>query len=60
MGSTPHAHAQADVKTLQEQGVIAMIGVFINSFAVITVKTIRKLIDKLEFYEEITYQKGME
>ena len=37
MGSTPHAHAQADVKTPQEQGVIAMIGVFINSFAVFTV-----------------------
>ena len=28
MGSTPHAHAQANVATPHEQGVVAMIGVF--------------------------------
>ena len=37
MGSTPHAHAQADVKTAHEQGVSAMIGVFFDTFVVLTV-----------------------
>ncbi len=37
MGSTPHAHAQADVKTPHEQGVVAMIGVFIDTFIVLTI-----------------------
>ncbi|MBE6553654.1 MAG: sodium:alanine symporter family protein [Ruminococcaceae bacterium] len=37
MGSTPHAHAQADVKTAHEQGVVAMIGVFIDTFVVLTI-----------------------
>ncbi len=36
MGSTPHAHAQANVKTAHEQGVAAMISVFIDTFVVIT------------------------
>ena len=36
MGSTPHAHAQANVKTPHEQGVTAMIGVFIDTFVVLT------------------------
>ena len=36
MGSTPHAHAQANVKTPHEQGVAAMIGVFIDTFIVLT------------------------
>lgn len=36
MGSTPHAHAQAKVKTPHEQGVVAMIGVFIDTFIVLT------------------------
>ncbi|MBR6727595.1 MAG: alanine:cation symporter family protein [Clostridia bacterium] len=36
MGSTPHAHAQANVKTPHEQGVSAMIGVFIDTFVVLT------------------------
>ena len=36
MGSTPHAHAQANVKTPHEQGVVAMIGVFIDTFVVLT------------------------
>ena len=37
MGSTPHAHAQAEVKEPHEQGVIAMAGVFIDTFVVLTV-----------------------
>ncbi|MBQ2774107.1 MAG: sodium:alanine symporter family protein [Clostridia bacterium] len=37
MGSTPHAHAQANVKTAHEQGTTAMIGVFIDTFIVLTV-----------------------
>ncbi len=36
MGSTPHAHAMANVKTPHEQGVTAMIGVFIDTFLVLT------------------------
>ena len=36
MGSTPHAHALAKVKKPQEQGVIAMMGVFIDTFIVLT------------------------
>ena len=36
MGSTPHAHALAKVKKPQEQGVIAMMGVFIDTFVVLT------------------------
>lgn len=36
MGSTPHAHAMADTKTPHEQGVVAMIGVFIDTFVVLT------------------------
>ena len=36
MGSTPHAHAQANVKTPHDQGVVAMIGVFIDTFVVLT------------------------
>ena len=37
MGSTPHAHAMANVKTPHEQGVVAMIGVFIDTFVVLTI-----------------------
>lgn len=36
MGSTPHAHALANVKTPHEQGVVAMVGVFIDTFVVLT------------------------
>ena len=36
MGSTPHAHALAKVKRPQEQGSIAIIGVFIDTFVVLT------------------------
>ena len=40
MGSTPHAHAQANVKTPHEQGVVAMIGVFIDTFVVLTLNAL--------------------
>lgn len=36
MGSTPHAHALAKVKRPQDQGVIAMMGVFIDTFVILT------------------------
>ena len=36
MGSTPHAHALANVKNPHEQGTVAMIGVFIDTFVVLT------------------------
>ena len=36
MGSTPHAHAMAKVVKPQDQGVVAMIGVFIDTFIVLT------------------------
>ena len=36
MGSTPHAHAMANVKTPHQQGIVAMVGVFIDTFVVLT------------------------
>ncbi len=36
MGSTPHAHALANVDTAHQQGVSAMIGVFFDTFVVLT------------------------
>lgn len=36
MGSTPHAHAMAKVKHPCDQGVVAIIGVFIDTFVVLT------------------------
>ncbi len=36
MGSTPHAHAQANVEKPHDQGVVAMVGVFIDTFIVLT------------------------
>ena len=35
MGSTPHAHARATSKTPHEQGLIAMVGVFLDTFIVL-------------------------
>lgn len=35
MGSTPHAHAIANVKKPHDQGVIAMMGVFVDTFVVL-------------------------
>ena len=37
MGSTPHAHALANVEKPHDQGVVAMIGVFIDTFVVLTI-----------------------
>ena len=36
MGSTPHAHAMAQVEKPHDQGVVDMIGVFIDTFIVLT------------------------
>lgn len=36
MGSTPHAHATAKVNHPSEQGIIAMMGVFIDTFIILT------------------------
>lgn len=36
MGSTPHAHALANVKSPHEQGTVAMIGVFIDTAIILT------------------------
>ena len=40
MGSTPHAHAQANVANPHDQGVVAMIGVFIDTFVVLTLNAL--------------------
>ena len=40
MGSTPHAHALAQVKTPHEQGTVAMAGVFIDTFVVLTLNAL--------------------
>ena len=40
MGSTPHAHALAHVKTPHDQGVVAMIGVFVDTFVVLTLNAL--------------------
>ena len=44
MGSTPHAHAQANVKDPHEQGTVAMIGVFIDTFVVLTITALTVVI----------------
>ena len=36
MGSTPHAHALAQVEKPQDQGVVAMMGVFFDTFVILT------------------------
>ena len=40
MGSTPHAHALAKVEKPHDQGVVAMIGVFIDTFIVLTMTAV--------------------
>lgn len=40
MGSTPHAHALAHVEHAHEQGCVAMIGVFIDTFVVLTLNAL--------------------
>ncbi len=37
MGSTPHAHAMANVEKPHDQGVVAMIGLFFDTFVVLTI-----------------------
>ena len=40
MGSTPHAHALANVKDPHEQGTVAMAGVFIDTFVVLSLNAL--------------------
>ena len=40
MGSTPHAHAQANVSCPHEQGTVAMAGVFIDTFVVLSLNAL--------------------
>ena len=40
MGSTPHAHALANVKNPHEQGTVAIIGVFIDMFIILTLNAL--------------------
>lgn len=40
MGSTPHAHALANVKNPHQQGTVAMIGVFIDTFVILTLNAL--------------------
>ena len=40
MGSTPHAHAQANVAHPHEQGTVAMMGVFLDTFVVLTLNAL--------------------
>lgn len=40
MGSTPHAHALANVETPHEQGTAAIVSVFIDTFIVLTVTSL--------------------
>ena len=40
MGSTPHAHALAQVKNPHEQGTVAMASVFIDTFVVLTLNAL--------------------
>lgn len=40
MGSTPHAHAQANVKRPHDQGTVAIASVFIDTFVVLTLNAL--------------------
>ena len=40
MGSTPHAHAQAHVKNPHDQCTVAMIGVFVDTFVILTLNAL--------------------
>ena len=40
MGSTPHAHALATVKEPHDQGVVAMMGVFVDTFVILSLTAI--------------------
>ena len=39
-GQSPHAHAQANVTDPHDQGVVAMVGVFIDTFVVLTLNAL--------------------
>lgn len=43
MGSTPHAHARATAKSAHEQGLIAMVSVFIDTFLILTLTVLSVL-----------------
>ncbi len=43
MGSTPHAHARATAKNPHEQGLIAMVSVFIDTFIILTLTALSVL-----------------
>ena len=40
MGSTPHAHALANVKEPHQQGTVAMMGVFMDTFVILTLNAL--------------------
>lgn len=40
MGSTPHAHALANVDKPHDQGVVAIVGIFIDTFVVLTLNAL--------------------
>ena len=40
MGSTPHAHAIAKVNHPCDQGLVAIVGVFIDTFVVLTINAL--------------------
>ena len=40
MGSTPHAHALAKVSSPHEQGVVAMVGVFLDTYVILTLNAL--------------------
>lgn len=44
MGSTPHAHAMANVKNPHEQGVVAIVAVFVDTFVVVTITALVSII----------------
>lgn len=53
MGSTPHAHAVAKVDHPCEQGTVAMIGVFIDTFVVLTLTALVVIISGLNVGTEL-------
>lgn len=54
MGSTPHAHAIARVKHPCEQGEVAMMGVFIDTFIVLTLTALVIITSGLQGGENLT------
>lgn len=60
MGSTPHAHAVAKVKDPHEQGVVAMIGVFIDTFVVLTMTALVVISTLYAGHEGVSGVEGFE